>query len=329
MRNLTMTFATCLLFASCPYRHVVAFQLQITAGMYSIQRNVECKLYATPDLHACDDTESVSKDESTTSLLTSEQKEFLDSLDTQMYGKAFIERLRDLQEYKNKYGTCHVPKRYAGNPTLGNWVNKSRQMYRKHQDGEKSSMTPERIEVLNQIGFMWLGTSGGADGLQLPPMSPQQNRDRIWEKNYQQLKEYIDENGSLISLSGSTKLGVWAARQRREYQKLKLGEKANITQERVDKLNSIGFDWSPWDTKWQMRVNQLLEYKREHGDCLVPVQYPTNRQLGRWVSTQRKYRKLFNEGKATRITEKRIKQLTSIGFVWNRWEQKWNNSFDD
>ena len=119
MRELTMMFATCLLFASSTCRHVIAFQLQLTAGMYSIQRNVECKLNATPDLHVCDDLESVSKDESTISLLTSEQKEFLDSLDTQIYGKAFIERLRDLQEYKNKYGTCHVPKRYAGNPTLG------------------------------------------------------------------------------------------------------------------------------------------------------------------------------------------------------------------
>ena len=62
---------------------------------------------------------------------------------------------------------------------------------------------------------------------------------------------------------------MWAAKQRREYQKLKLGEKAGITQERVDLLDSIGFDWSPWETKWQLRVNELLEYKREHGDCLV------------------------------------------------------------
>lgn len=155
----------------------------------------------------------------------------------------------------------------------GNWVNKSRQMYRKHLEGKKNSMTQERIQILNKMGFIWLGTSdkdttetiGGSE----IPISYRRSRDIIWNDNSKGLQQYIEANGSSISLSGSTKLGVWAAKQRREYQKLKLGEKAGITQERVDLLDSIGFDWSPWETKWQLRVNELLEYKREHGDCLV------------------------------------------------------------
>lgn len=130
-------------------------------------------------------------------------------------------------------------------------------------------MTPERVEVLNKMGFIWSGTTTNYKDGVLTIISAQQSKNQIWNDNFQQLQEYINTHGSTISLSSSTKLGVWAARQRREYQKKQLDEKANITKERVDLLNSIGFDWSPWDTKWQLRVNELLEYKRQHGDCLV------------------------------------------------------------
>lgn len=132
-------------------------------------------------------------------------------------------------------------------------------------------MTPERIQILNKMGFAWLGmqTEESHDVSGNTMMSCKQSRDRTWDNNYQELKEYMKMEGSTTSLSSSTKLGVWAARQRREYQKMEIGEKAGISQHRVDLLNAIGFDWSPWDTKWQMRVDELLEYKREHGDCLV------------------------------------------------------------
>lgn len=302
--------------------HLGAFQPSISPDRHSIRSDVLCwrsKLYASPQVENVDGVKIMQEVETNNRLLTPEQNEFFDSLDMQIYGGAFIERLRDLQEYKNKHGTCHVPKRYAENPTLGelyckalifrptypsifpdvshlisfytyptycisskttgNWVNKSRQMYRKRVEGEANSMTPERIQILNKMGFIWLGMSldqntlGNGDGSPTAPMFCQQSRDRLWNNTYDQLKEYVKENGSTISLSSSTKLGVWAARQRREYQKLKLGEKAGITQKRVDLLNSINFDWTPWDTKWQMRVNELLEYKRGHGDCLVSIQY--------------------------------------------------------
>ena len=44
---------------------------------------------------------------------------FLSSLDESIYGTAFVQRLHDLQVFKDKYGHCRVPKRYAPNKTLG------------------------------------------------------------------------------------------------------------------------------------------------------------------------------------------------------------------
>ena len=58
------------------------------------------------------------------------------------------------------------------------------------------------------------------------------------------------------------KTNVSAARQKREYQNLQLGNKSSISQEGVDSLNSVGFDWNPWNTKWNMRVRELSGYKQ-------------------------------------------------------------------
>jgi len=32
------------------------------------------------------------------------------------------------------------------------------------------------------------------------------------------------------------------------------------------------------------------------------------------------------KGNKSRITEEKIKQLSEIGFVWNRWEQSWSDN---
>jgi hypothetical protein len=55
-------------------------------------------------------------------------------------GSAFAQKLIELEEYKKKHGNCLVPRRYEENPSLGNFVNKQRQSYRKYRMGEKSSI---------------------------------------------------------------------------------------------------------------------------------------------------------------------------------------------
>ena len=40
-------------------------------------------------------------------------------------------------------------------------------------------------------------------------------------------------------------LGTWVDRQRREKKKFDKGEKSSMTQERIDKLDEVGFVWNP------------------------------------------------------------------------------------
>mmetsp|Transcript_8108 Transcript_8108/g.9432 ORF Transcript_8108/g.9432 Transcript_8108/m.9432 type:complete len:210 (+) Transcript_8108:3-632(+) len=194
-------------------------------------------------------------------------------------------------------------------------------------------MTQDRIDLLNELGFVWSLADKSAVLINAnisklstsdENMNLMHSKDITWMNTYNQMKEYLKLH-KVTTAPPSSNLGVWAARQRREYQSFKLKEKSNMTLERIQLLNDIDFDWSPRDTKWNMRIQELLDYKRRFGDCCVPVQWKENPPLGRWVSTQRKYYKLYLSGKPTRISKERIIQLTKLGFVWNRWEDAWND----
>jgi len=144
------------------------------------------------------------------------------------------------------------------------------------------------------------------------------------------------------------KLGKWVETQRYEYTKLQRaangaavgapesgapGSKARaasprLTEERLRRLNSIGFEWSKYgtnmaylvrclhrahfqycvlslstevkhkmkryyDRQWDQMFDRLLKFKQENGSCSVPKRYPPDQKLGTWVHTQRiQYRKL-------------------------------------
>lgn len=55
-------------------------------------------------------------------------------------GNAFAQKLFDLEKFQQENGHCLVPKRYQNNPSLGNWVNKQRQNYRRHLMGENNTL---------------------------------------------------------------------------------------------------------------------------------------------------------------------------------------------
>ena len=66
--------------------------------------------------------------------------------------------------------------------------------------------------------------------------------------------------------------------------------------------------------KWMDFVRRLVLYKKEHnGSTDVPRYYEKDKDLGCWVKNQRDKRKHGSY----ELTEKRINELNSIGFVWD------------
>lgn len=79
-----------------------------------------------------------------------------DNIDRSELGQAFSQKMIELEGYQRVHENCLVPKRYAPNPSLGNWVNKQRQHYRRLMNGERSSMNEvSTYDVfVNCVSFM-------------------------------------------------------------------------------------------------------------------------------------------------------------------------------
>mmetsp|Transcript_2313 Transcript_2313/g.3670 ORF Transcript_2313/g.3670 Transcript_2313/m.3670 type:complete len:91 (-) Transcript_2313:41-313(-) len=67
---------------------------------------------------------------------------------------------------------------------------------------------------------------------------------------------------------------------------------------------------------WNERFEQLVEYKKLHGDCNVVYSYKEIPGLATWVASQRSFfRKLQKSGEYTRtFTKERMKALENLGF---------------
>ena len=95
--------------------------------------------------------------------LTQSQVDKLNSLGFEWYSqfkvpkrvnatRTFEERVQELTEYKTKFGDTLVPQAYPG---LGEWVSRMRYDYKKYLQGEKSCITPQRVEILTNVGFVF------------------------------------------------------------------------------------------------------------------------------------------------------------------------------
>lgn len=240
-----------------------------------------------------------------------------------------------LNAYKEKYGDCLVPKRYAENPKLGTWVDTQRVQYKKMKkknEGDRESglqtvskpaggrLTDERIRRLEDLGFVW------------------SLRDD-WQKHYDELKEFKKEYNHCnvpARYAKNRRLGIWVSAQRQQFkllQKLSSSEKQNVrlNEERIRLLNDLGFTWTirSRDTlgeTWNQKVRELKDFRDIHGHCNVPMFYDNNPELRSWVEAQRKLyheylmytskRSEEDNGSEPPYSDEKIRVLDELGFDW-------------
>ena len=107
-----------------------------------------------------------------------------------------------------------------------------------------------------------------------------------------------------------------------------IGSENDSVNERPNKKRMSSINWAnrirPYQAEqWQERFNELIEFRKVHGHCLVPHTYPCNTVLARWVKRQRCQYKLLREGRPSSMTQDRINFLQDIGFVWDSHEAGW------
>ena len=123
-------------------------------------------------------------------------------------------------------------------------------------------------------------------------------------------------------------LARWVQSLRTAYkEKQKRGEAyvGQLTDERMKKLEEIGFEWSLQAPKisWEERLEQLKEFKNINGHCRIVRSYPENPSLGEWCHRQR-----FLAHK-NQLGKDRVKKLSDLGFeIWIRRQGKsWDDHF--
>ena len=68
---------------------------------------------------------------------------------------AWYKKYEELRQYKDSEGHCNVPYKYSDNKSLARWVSHQRTQYKCMRQGKPSSMTEQRIQHLESIGFQW------------------------------------------------------------------------------------------------------------------------------------------------------------------------------
>lgn len=138
----------------------------------------------------------------------------------------------ELVEFRTKTGHCNVPQKYSTNPSLGKWVHKQRQDFKKLKSDPKPEHMEKRLKALLEIGFEFT-TNNRAEAL--------------WHQRFKDLQQFNRMEGHCDvpqAYELNLRLGKWVRRQRHEYTKMLKGESSAITVHRIEALNAIGFKWS-------------------------------------------------------------------------------------
>jgi len=149
----------------------------------------------------------------------------------QIPGTAMADKLRftwddralELKRYKEANGHCDVPQVYDSG--LGTWVSAQRSQYKRFSIGKTSSMTTQRKDALETLGFSW-----------------SLRKRYSWDERFGELRVFSAANqGSCdVPNEGVYKaLWAWCHNQRDTYQKGFDG----IPAERVAMMERIGFRW--------------------------------------------------------------------------------------
>lgn len=110
----------------------------------------------------------------------------------------------------------------------------------------------------------------------------------------------------------------WTRRQKALYRLHQNGEaQTSMTEERIKKLEEIGFSWNKYDQIWMQRYEELVLYHKHHGHTLVPTVYPANQMLANWVGDQRTQHRLSKKGEEWHFFNK----------VWLEWQCEYSYIF--
>ncbi len=169
---------------------------------------------------------------------------------------------------------------------LGLWV------WRQRQNFARKNLSKDRLNDLKSVNFQ----------LELPDN---------WEMHLKTLKEYRAKHAgqwpkAREEYPAGNRLGLWCHLQR-------CAQKAGTLQEdRIAKLDKIGFQWSVKNLGWMKYFEQLKEYKKKNASKWPTIEAGAagDKKLISWASAQR------HKKKNKQLDKEKFTLLDKIGFRW-------------
>lgn len=228
----------------------------------------------------------------------------------ELHTSGWMEKYNRLMEFKIQHGDINIPYQ---NIVLYRFLMLQKKKY------YNGKLSDDKIKLLNRLNIEW---------------NYVENKNEVqWKKRLKELSDYISLHGNLNVPRSEVSLYKFLSKQRNLYYK---GE---LSQSRIDDLTNLGVDLNKAkSTKtvidksnsfkektiitWELRFNELAEFKSKYGHCNVPRSYK-NTSLAEWVHTQR-------SNKNTLLLERKEK-LLSLGFEFNLAEknnkEQWESMF--
>lgn len=214
--------------------------------------------------------------------------------------RTWMKYYAEAKKYAETHGNLNVHAEYVTDSglKLGSWISGQRYNYR------LGRLPKKRIELLDEIGMDW------------------QRFDGKWNLGFKHLETYIETFGDAkvpidyLSPDGF-RLGAWVVAQRNKKTFGKLSE------EKVQKLESVGIIWNIHDAEWENTFAALVKYQEQFGTLEVEKDYVTDEgiNLRSWMANQRSK---FRSGK---LQKWKIEKLDAIDFEWTVLENGWETAF--
>lgn len=229
------------------------------------------------------------------------------------YDDKWLVMFNALEKFYARHGHCNVPACASSKyDPLAQWVSAQRHSYH----ARKRSMTPERIRMLEELSFEW-----------------KSGRHSLWWDTYELLHKHWEEHGDInvsIDSPEGPRLTKWVSKQRKLHKQIQRGRQNELTGDRIEALNKLGFIWDKHDATWMDRLSEMRKFRELHGHCRVPKESDGKYdKLHAWVRTQRYARKQGDAGARQPMSKKRIKLLADLGFLWDPAEDVWHEHFEE
>ena len=138
-----------------------------------------------------------------------------------------------------------------------------------------------------------------------------------WYEFYGRLIKYKEReqncNVPRDHIEDDIKLGRWVSNQR--------SRKEILTDDRLHRLNKLGFIWDSFNYKWENGFNYLSNFVKREGNCSVAKDHIEDGfNLGTWINHLRNKNIATDENQKTR--------LKALGFVWEIHNERWEKGFN-